>query len=133
MNFCSDVLQFAIFSFKAWEGEKGEEKILGLVIITQKHTLQSTGLSCTGNTAKPGSNESFYECIKLLINYFYHSFYALQLKLWPLKTVISMTAAAKSLCSKVMDNRRKKENDPDTDCRRPWLKKKNKNNYNCYK
>lgn len=124
MNFYSDVLQFAIFSFKAWEGEKGDEKILGLVIISQKHTLQSTGLPCTGNTAKSGSNKSFNECIKLLINCFYHIFYALQLKLWPLQTVISMTAAAKSLCSKVMDNRRKKENDPDTDCRRPRFQKK---------
>lgn len=99
-------LQIAIFSFKAWGGGEGEEKIPeGEEKISQKHTSQSTGLLCTESTAKSGSNKSNYECSMLLNNYFYHIFYTLQLKPRPLQTVINMTAAAKSLCSKETDNR----------------------------
>lgn len=115
----------AIFNFKAWGEGEGEEDIPGSVMFSQNHPSRSAGPLWTESTAKSGSNKPFYECIMLLINHFNHVFYILQLKPWPVQSVINMTAAANSLCSEKMGNRRKKTTQIQTD-QGPHVKKKKK-------
>lgn len=93
-------------------------------MISQNHPSQSAGPLRTESSAKSPSNKPFYEWILPLINYFNHMFYILQSKPQPLQSVMNMTVAANSLCFEEMGNRRKKENDPDTDWSRLWCKKK---------